>query len=235
MIPNEQRFSKTPIVDAVRFERLRHRMVEEQLMARGIHDERVLVAMRKVPRHLFIPEALGDQAYGDHALPIGERQTISQPYMVALMTQALELRGPERVLEIGTGSGYQTAVLAEMAARVYSVERIKSLAMKARTILEGLHYQNVVIKVFDGTYGWGDESPFDAILVTAGAPDIPQPLLSQLKEGGRMIIPIGDRTAQVLHKVVKTPTDTMDTPLTDCVFVPLIGSFAWRAQGNEDD
>ena len=220
------------MMDAVRFERLRHRMVEEQLIVRGILDERVLDAMRKVPRHLFIPEALWDQAYGDHALPIGEHQTISQPYMVALMTEALELRGSDRVLEIGTGSGYQTAVLAELAGRVYSIERIKPLAMKARSILEDLHYQNVVIKVLDGTYGWSDESPFDAILVTAGAPEIPKPLLSQLKEGGRMVIPIGDRTAQVLHKVVKTAMETIDTPLTDCVFVPLIGSFAWRAQGD---
>lgn len=217
-----------------RFERLRHRMVEEQLMARGIKDERVLAAMRKVPRHLFIEEALWDRAYGDHALPIGERQTISQPYMVALMTEVLELRGPERVLEIGTGSGYQAAVLAELATKVYSIERIKPLAMKARAILEGLHYQNVVIKLFDGTYGWKDESPFDAIIVTAGAPEVPQPLLDQLKEGGRLAIPIGDRTSQILHRVIKTPTGSTDIPLTACVFVPLIGNYAWREKGNNN-
>jgi protein-L-isoaspartate(D-aspartate) O-methyltransferase len=222
------------MIEAGRFERLRFRMVEEQLIGRGIQDERVLAAMRKVPRHLFISEALWDQAYGDHALPIGERQTISQPFMVALMTESLELRGQERVLEIGTGSGYQTAVLAELAGKVYSIERIKSLGMRARTVLESLHYLNVVVKVFDGTYGWSDEAPFDAILVTAGAPEIPQPLLSQLKEGGRMVIPIGDRTSQVLHKVVKTPQEAVDTVLTGCVFVPLIGSYAWRTQSTED-
>jgi protein-L-isoaspartate(D-aspartate) O-methyltransferase len=219
---------------ADRFERLRHRMVEEQLVTRGIKDQRVLAAMQKVPRHLFVEEALWDRAYGDHALPIGERQTISQPYMVAIMTEILELRGPERVMEIGTGSGYQAAILAELATRVCSIERIKSLAMRARATLESLHYQNVAVKVFDGTYGWKDESPFDAIVVTAGAPEIPQPLLEQLKEGGRMAIPIGDQTMQVLHKVVKTPTGITDLELTGCVFVPLIGRYAWGQSGKDN-
>ena len=218
--------------DEFRFERQRHRMVEEQLLARGIKDERVLDAMRKVPRHLFIEEALWDQAYGDHALPIGERQTISQPYMVALMTEVLELKGLERVLEIGTGSGYQTAVLAELVSKVYSIERIKPLAMKARDVLENLRYQNAVVKVFDGTYGWPDESPFDAMIVTAGAPSIPSPLLEQLKDGGRMAIPIGDRLAQVLHKVVKTPNRMIDIPVTGCVFVSLIGQHGWQERGS---
>ncbi len=221
--------------DVVRFERLRHRMVEEQLTARGIKDQRVLAAMQKVPRHLFVEEALWERAYGDHALPIGERQTISQPYMVAVMTEILELQGPERVLEIGTGSGYQAAILAELASKVYSIERIKPLAMRARATIESLYYQNVVIKVFDGTYGWKDESPFDAVIVTAGAPEIPQPLLEQLKEGGRMAIPIGDQTMQVLHKVTKTPTGITDVQLTGCVFVPLIGRYAWDQGGNDNN
>ena len=202
-------------------------------MTRGIKDQRVLSAMRKVPRHLFVEEALWDRAYGDYALPIGERQTISQPYMVAIMTEILELRGSERVLEIGTGSGYQTAILAELAFKVCSIERIKTLAMRARATLESLQYQNAVVKVIDGTYGWKDESPFDAIMVTAGAPEIPQPLLEQLKEGGRMAIPIGDQKMQVLHKVVKTPTGITDMQLTGCVFVPLIGRYAW-VQGEND-
>ena len=218
--------------DTNRFERLRYRMVEEQLVSRGIKNERVLNAMRKVPRHLFVEEALCDRAYGDHALPIGERQTISQPYMVGLMTEVLELKGPERVLEIGTGSGYQAAVLAELVTKVYSIERIKPLALKARDRLEQFRYHNVVIKIFDGTYGWGDEAPFDAIMVTAGAPEIPQPLLDQLVEGGRMAIPIGDRLTQVLHKIVKTPKGITDIPTTSCVFVSLVGQHGWNDKEN---
>jgi protein-L-isoaspartate(D-aspartate) O-methyltransferase len=183
--------------------------------------------MGRVPRHLFVEEALRDSAYGDHALPIGEQQTISQPYMVALMTETLALKGSERVLEIGTGSGYQTAVLAELAAKVYSIERIDSLAAKARRLLASLGYRNVQIKVFDGTYGWKEEAPFDAILVTAGSPEIPMPLTEQLKEGGRMVIPVGERTTQVLKKVTKTSAGIEVTSLTGCVFVPLIGSHGW--------
>jgi protein-L-isoaspartate(D-aspartate) O-methyltransferase len=208
-------------------ERARLRMVDEQLAARGIKDRRVLSAMGRVPRHLFVEEALRDSAYGDHALPIGEQQTISQPYMVALMTETLALKGSERVLEIGTGSGYQTAVLAELAAKVYSIERIDSLAAKARRLLASLGYRNVQIKVFDGTYGWKEEAPFDAILVTAGSPEIPMPLTEQLKEGGRMVIPVGERTTQVLKKVTKTSAGIEVTSLTGCVFVPLIGSHGW--------
>jgi protein-L-isoaspartate(D-aspartate) O-methyltransferase len=202
-------------------------MVDEQIAARGIKDRRVLSAMGRVPRHLFVEEALRDSAYGDHALPIGEQQTISQPYMVALMTETLALKGSERVLEIGTGSGYQTAVLAELAAQVYSVERIDSLAAKARRLLASLGYRNVQIKVFDGTYGWKEVAPFDAILVTAGSPEIPMPLTEQLKEGGRMVIPVGERTAQVLKKVTKTSAGIEVTALTGCVFVPLIGGHGW--------
>ena len=217
-----------------RFEGLRRRMVEEQLVARGIKDQRVLSVMRKVPRHLFVEEALWNQAYGDHALPVGERQTISQPYMVALMTEKLELKGSERVLEIGTGSGYQTAILAELADKVYSIERIKALAMKARAVLERLQYHNTAISVFDGTYGWKDASPYDAIIVTAGSPKIPEPFLEQLKAGGRMVLPIGDQRTQVLHKIVKMPMRIDDTQVTECVFVPLIGQFGWDEKGNRD-
>ena len=212
---------------ATDYERARMNMVDEQLVARGTKDPRVLSAMGRVPRHLFVEEALRDRAYGDHALPIGERQTISQPYMVALMTEALGLKGTERVLEIGTGSGYQTAVLAELAAQVYSIERIATLAVKARTLLASLGYRHVTIKVFDGTYGWKDEAPFDAIVVTAGSPEVPAPLVEQLKAGGRLVIPVGDRMNQVLKKVIKTPDGSEISSLTGCVFVPLIGHHAW--------
>ncbi|HEY5593825.1 MAG TPA: protein-L-isoaspartate(D-aspartate) O-methyltransferase [Nitrospiria bacterium] len=212
------------------YERARLKMVDEQLVARGIKDPRVLSAMGRVPRHLFVEEALRDRAYGDHALPIGERQTISQPYMVALMTESLALKGSERVLEVGTGSGYQTAVLAELAARVYSIERIAGLADRARRLIASLDYRNVTIKVFDGTYGWKEQAPFDAVLVTAGSPDVPAPLTEQLKEGGRMIIPVGDRTTQVLKKVTRTATGIEVSSMTGCVFVPLIGGHGWVAE-----
>ncbi|MEK7280478.1 MAG: protein-L-isoaspartate(D-aspartate) O-methyltransferase [Nitrospirota bacterium] len=216
------------------YDRARKRMVEEQLIPRGIRDKRILDAIGKVPRHIFVEEALWDRAYGDHALPIGERQSISQPYMVAVMTEALELTGMERILEIGTGSGYQTAILAELAAKVYSIERIKVLAHRARMILDGLNYLNIVIKVFDGTYGWSDEAPFDAIIVTAGAPAIPQAYIEQLKEGGRIIIPVGDRSSQVLKKGVKMGGEIISADLTGCIFVPLIGAFAWKKEENSD-
>jgi len=209
------------------YERARLRMVDEQLAARGIKDRRVLSAMGRVPRHLFVEDALRDRAYGDHALPIGDQQTISQPYMVALMTDSLALKGTERVLEIGTGSGYQTAVLAELAARVYSIERIAGLAAKARSLLASLGCRNVTIKVSDGSYGWKEEAPFDAILVTAGSPEVPTPLTDQLKEGGRMVIPVGDRTTQTLKRVTKTPAGIEVAALTGCVFVPLIGGHGW--------
>jgi len=205
-------------------------MVEEQLIGRGIKNPRVLEAMGKVPRHLFVEEALWERAYGDHALPIGEKQTISQPLMVALMTEALSLKGSEKVLEIGTGSGYQTAVLAELSAKVYSIERIKSLALRARDLLDKLQYQNVVIKQFDGTYGWKECSPFDAILVTAGSPDIPQVLLDQLADGGHLVIPVGGRKSQTLKKVLKTRAGLITSSHTPCVFVPLIGNYGWKVE-----
>ncbi len=209
-------------------------MVEEQLAARGLTDQRVLAAMAEVPRHLFVESALADRAYEDRALPIGERQTISQPYMVALMTQALELTGTERVLEIGTGSGYQAAILARLAARVFSVERLKALADRARTTLDRLKVYNVVIKVFDGTFGWPDEAPFDAIIVAAGAPSVPSPLINQLKDGGRLVVPVGDRDGQRLVKLVKRSNLIHTATLAECAFVPLIGNFAWPADAESE-
>lgn len=210
------------------YDNARDIMVEEQLINRGIKDKRVLNAMGKVPRHLFIEEALRSRAYGDYPLPIGEKQTISQPYMVALMTESLQLKGNEKVLEIGTGSGYQSAVLAELCDKVYSVERIKSLAVKARERLNSLDYMNVAVKIFDGTYGWIEYAPYDAIIVTAGAPEIPQPLVNQLAISGRMIIPIGDEFSQTLVRVEKNKDGIITTNICGCVFVKLIGDFGWN-------
>ena len=212
----------------INYEKERSRMVEEQIITRGVKDERVLAAMRKVPRHEFLPEAIRGMAYQDSALPLGEAQTMSQPYMVALMTEHLELKGTERVLEIGTGSGYQAAVLSELCEKVYTVERIKMLADRARQSLDRLGYRSVAIKVYDGTYGWKEMAPFDAILVTAGAPDVPAPLVEQLKEGGRMVIPVGERFGQTLLKVVKTPEGPVTERSIPCVFVPLIGNHGWK-------
>jgi len=184
--------------------------------------------MKKVPRHLFIEEALQSQAYSDHPLPIGEKQTISQPYMVALMTEALQLKEKEKVLEIGAGSGYQTAILAELAEKVFSIERIRSLAIKARQLLYELGYFNVEIKIFDGTHGWMEEAPFNAIIVTAGAPDIPQPLLDQLAIDGRLVIPVGDAYAQDLMRMTKTKEGIKKEDLGGCRFVKLIGKYGWE-------
>ena len=212
----------------INYESERRRMVNEQIIPRGVKDERVLAAMRKVPRHEFLPEAIRGMAYGDHALPLGEGQTISQPYMVALMTELLELQDTERVLEIGTGSGYQAAVLAELCGKVYTVERVKILAERARATLDRLGYNSVAIKVYDGTYGWKDMAPFDAIMVTAGAPDIPAPLVEQLREGGRMVIPVGERYGQMLIKAVKTAGGIITLKSIPCLFVPLIGNHGWK-------
>jgi protein-L-isoaspartate(D-aspartate) O-methyltransferase len=210
------------------YEKERRRMVDDQIVGRGIKDERVLAAMRRVPRHEFLPEAIRGMAYADNALPIGEGQTMSQPYMVAIMTELLGLTGTERVLEIGTGSGYQAAVLAELCSKVYTVERIKTIAEKARATLDQLGYRNVAIKIYDGTYGWKEMAPFDAIMVTAGAPEIPTPLVEQLNDGGRMVIPVGERFGQSLLKVVKTAEGTVIQRSIPCVFVPLIGNHGWK-------
>ena len=212
-----------------KFDRQRNDMVKRQIEARGITDENVLAAMRTVPRHLFVSEALGDQAYGDFPLPIGEQQTISQPYIVAEMTQALQLSGDDRVLEIGTGSGYQAAVLAEIAYRVYTIERIHSLLVKARRLFDRLHYHNILTRYSDGSAGWIDESPFDAIMVTAGAPKIPEALISQLSTGGRMVVPVGDQHSQELIKIYKDEKEIRKTNLGGCRFVKLVGEQGWKA------
>jgi protein-L-isoaspartate(D-aspartate) O-methyltransferase len=205
----------------------REKMVKEQLIARGIRDERLLQAMGKIPRHLFIEEALAGEAYNDHPVPIGEKQTISQPYIVALMTEALGLKGDENTLEIGTGSGYQTSILAELSSRVYTIERIKSLLVNARKLLAQLGYDNILFKAFDGTLGWKEYAPFDAIMITAGAPRIPRPLMDQLADNGRMIIPVGDRFTQELIKVTRKGKDLERENLGGCRFVNLIGVHGW--------
>jgi protein-L-isoaspartate(D-aspartate) O-methyltransferase len=205
----------------------RERMVMEQLQRRGIRDPRILRAVAKVPRHQFVDEALVGRAYGDHPLPIGEGQTISQPYMVALMSEALELLGHERVLEIGTGCGYQTAVLAELCGKVFSVERLKGLADSATRRLDSLGYYNVLVRVGDGTLGWKEEAPFDAILVAAAAPEIPQALVEQLAPKGRLVLPVGDAYSQTLRKGVREDAGVSWSDLGGCVFVKLIGQQGW--------
>lgn len=212
----------------MKFRRLLEKMVSTQIEVRGIHDQRVLEAMRKVPRQLFVSEALQDQAFGDFPLPIGDGQTISQPFIVAEMTQALELTQNDRVLEIGTGSGYQTAILAELAYRVYTIERVRKLFIGARKILDQLHYHNVVAKCSDGTLGWAEESPFDAIIVTAGAPEVPDALVEQLEEGGRLVIPVGGRLSQTLLKIERNEDGIRKTNLGGCRFVKLIGNHGWK-------
>ena len=212
----------------VNFKKARERMVESQIAARGVTDQRVLEAMRKVPRHLFVDEALQEQAYADHPLPIGEKQTISQPYIVGLMTGSLELTGSEKVLEIGTGSGYQSAVLAELADRVFSIERYPALAQRANGILQKQGYQNVIIRVGDGSMGWPDDAPFDGVLVTAGTPQIPQPLIDQLAMGGRLVVPVGDRFSQELILVRRGPEGVTKTNLGGVRFVDRIGKWGWK-------
>ncbi len=212
------------------FQKQRLRMVDAQIRARGIRDQRVLAAMEKIPRHIFVDDGLKEQAYLDNPLPIGEGQTISQPYIVALMTEAMEIGPKDNVLEIGTGSGYQTAILAELAGQVFSVERIALLASKARRCLDALGYFNVAIRVGDGTYGWKEESPFHAIIVTAGGPALPRQFISQLAVGGRIVLPIGDHHVQALYKVTKLsddPEDLKKENLGGCRFVDLIGEYAW--------
>ena len=211
----------------INFKAQRSAMVDEQIIRRGVRDERVLSAMRKVPRHLFAGNELELRAYGDYALSIGEGQTISQPYMVAVMTEALDLKGDEKVLEIGTGSGYQSAVLAELAGSVYTIERLEPLARRAEALMNELGYRNVFCRISDGTLGWKEESPFDGIIVTAGAPVVPESLIEQMSEGGRLVIPVGDRYSQMLTKVVKTSKGKVTTHLLPCVFVPLVGEYGW--------
>jgi len=207
----------------------RAEMVHQQLEPRGISDRRVLDVMSTVPRHLFVPERLRKRAYSDTPLHIGEGQTISQPYMVALMTEMLGLTGSEKVLEVGTGSGYQTAILAELGQFVHSIERFRSLADSARQRLADLGYANVEVHVGDGSLGLDFEAPFDAIIVTAGAPETPASLCSQLAEGGKLVIPVGSQTLQRLHLVEKRRGLLSSKESTGCVFVPLIGEDGWEA------
>ncbi len=216
------------IRDQNNFAHERDRMVESQLAARDLTDQRVLSAMRKIPRHLFCTPTTHPEAYGDHPLPIGEGQTISQPYMVALMTQELRLTGSEKVLEIGTGCGYQTAILAELAALVYSVERIATLADRARKTLDGLACHNVHIKVGDGTLGWPEHAPYDRILVTASPPEIPQSLTQQLADGGILVIPVGDHYMQTLTILTREGDKFNERTGCACTFVKLIGREGWQ-------
>jgi protein-L-isoaspartate(D-aspartate) O-methyltransferase len=207
------------------FARMRQEMVERDLHGRGIHDRRVLGAMNSVPRHLFVPEALQSAAYEDRPLPIGEDQTISQPYIVAFMTELLELKGAERVLEIGTGSGYQTAVLAQTAAEVYSIEILPKLSARAATVLQRLGVKNTHLKVGDGFFGWPERAPFDAILVTAAAPDVPAPLWGQLRDGGHLIMPRGEANQrQTLIRVRKSGNKKIVEEIAGVIFVPLVGA-----------
>jgi len=216
--------------EQMNFEELRELMVRTQLVPRGIKDERVLAAMRKVPRHLFVDVSKHYQAYEDTALSIGEGQTISQPYMVAAMTELLEIKGGERVLEIGTGSGYQAAVLSELAREVFSIERVAGLAQRAEERLRSLGYANIRIKVGDGTLGWPEEAPFERVIITAGTPKIPEPVMEQLSDNGILVAPVGERFSQQLIRIRKHQGKTTQEYHTPCVFVPLIGRYGWQGE-----
>ena len=218
--------------ESKRTERDRHEMVRRQIAGRGVHDPRVLEAMRTVPRHRFVPAHLQGAAYRDSPLPIGQGQTISQPYIVAYMTALLELTGGERVLEIGTGSGYQTAVLSQLAGEVYSIERLAPLAGEARELFVSLGYENVHTRVGDGTLGWPEKAPYDVILITAAAPHVPEPLKEQLAEGGRLVAPIGPRWTQRLVRVRRAGGAFHTEDLIGVAFVPLLGSHGWQDRGS---
>jgi protein-L-isoaspartate(D-aspartate) O-methyltransferase len=214
---------------ADRFTLARLRMVEEQLAARDVTDQRVLEAMRLVPRHLFVPPDLAEEAYLDTPLPIGCRQTISQPYIVALMTELLALHGKETVLEIGTGSGYQAAILAHLCRQVFTVERIPELGQAARRILEELGYHNVTVVEGDGSQGLPDHAPYHAIVVTAAAPEVPEPLKLQLAGGGRLVLPVGRHHGQILERWIRRGDDFKRERLAPVAFVPLVGEYGWTS------
>lgn len=205
----------------------RERMIEEQLVARGITDQRILEAMRTVPRHLFVEDAFQAHAYGDFPLPIGSGQTISQPYIVALMSLTLQLTGTEKVLEIGTGSGYHAAILSRLCQKVYTVERIDGLVGRARKVFDRLRYHNIISRIDDGTVGWPSEAPFDRIIVTAGGPRIPEPLIAQLADPGRLIMPVGGQDVQELQVVDKREGSITVTTIEQVRFVDLIGAHGW--------
>jgi protein-L-isoaspartate(D-aspartate) O-methyltransferase len=211
-----------------RYQLAREEMVQRQIRARGVRDARVIEAMRRVPRHLFVDSALRPQAYDDYPLPIAGGQTISQPYIVACMTELLQLTGQETVLEIGTGSGYQTAVLSLLCRKVYSVERLNSLLAKARKAFHALTYFNIVAKLADGTLGWPEAAPFDAIIVTAGGPEIPLPLIGQLADPGRLVMPVGDQKQQQLRLLKKRNGQMQTEILAGVRFVDLIGIHGWK-------
>ncbi len=208
--------------------RARWHMVEEQIIQRGIRDPRVLKAVREVPRHVFVPDQDPQWAYIDAPILVGWGQTISQPYIVALMSEALELKGEERVLEIGTGSGYQAAILSHLARHVCSIERIEGLARRAKETLEELGITNVKVVHGNGSIGLPEEAPFDAIIVTAAAPEVPKPLIDQLADRGRLVLPVGERDTQTLTKITRTGHTTRREDLGVCAFVPLIGSAGWE-------
>lgn len=221
--------------DEAYFEKKRLNMVDTQLQARGIRNEAVLEAMTRVPRHRFVPEKYRDRAYADTPLGIGCDQTISQPYMVALMTEALSLTPESRVLEIGTGSGYQAAVLAELSAEVYTVERHAELSEQAAETLSLLGYKNVQTTVGDGTLGWPEHAPYDGIIVTAGAPDVPESLKNQLADGGRLVVPVGTRPLQRCVCVRRRGNKFKSKDLVSCVFVPLLGAEGWSPDSSAND
>jgi protein-L-isoaspartate(D-aspartate) O-methyltransferase len=210
------------------FAHLRARMVQDYVADRGIKDERILQAMREVPRHLFVPTLVAAKAYGAGALPIGAKQTISQPYIVARMIELLDLTGKEKVLEIGTGTGYQAVVLSKLCAKVFSIERVNELALRAAELIRTLKIYNATVKVFDGTYGWSDQAPFDRIIVAAAAPEVPKPLLEQLSRTGKLVIPIGEAGNQRLARVMRVGTRVQIEDCGTAEFVPLVGKFGWK-------
>jgi protein-L-isoaspartate(D-aspartate) O-methyltransferase len=207
---------------------LRALMVERYVKARGVRDERVLQAMREVPRHLFVPNVVTAKAYGPGALPIGAKQTISQPFIVGRMIELLELTGKEKVLEIGTGTGYQAVVLSRLCAKVFSIERINELALRAAELIRELKIYNATVKVFDGTYGWSDQAPFDRIIVAAAAPAVPEPLVQQLSRTGKLVVPIGPEGNQKLARVTRVGTRIQIEDCGGAEFVPLVGKFGWK-------
>lgn len=210
------------------FAHLREAMVQRHVADRGIKDERILQAMREVPRHLFVPTLVAAKAYGAGALPIGAKQTISQPYIVARMIELLDLTGKEKVLEIGTGTGYQAVVLSKLCAKVFSIERVNELALRAAELIRTLKIYNATVKVFDGTYGWSDQAPFDRIIVAAAAPEVPKPLLEQLSRTGKLVIPIGAEGNQRLARVMRVGTRVQIEDCGTAEFVPLVGKFGWK-------
>jgi protein-L-isoaspartate(D-aspartate) O-methyltransferase len=217
-----------PGADEREYAHLRTLMVDRYVAARGVRDERILQAMREVPRHLFVPAVVAAKAYGPGALPIGAKQTISQPYIVARMIELLELTGKEKVLEIGTGTGYQAVVLSKLCAKVFSIERINELALRAAELFRTLKVYNATVKVFDGTYGWSDQAPFDRIIVAAAAPEVPEPLLAQLARTGKLVLPIGPEGKQKLARVTRVGTRVQIEDCGSAEFVPLVGKFGWK-------